>query len=138
MVVNKFRMKSNIMSFNLSSMGCRAAVLSVSLAMRVHHNSLDLISTPGQKELQVWATMHQLLNIISIFVKKVRILRWKGFYMPNFKRACEHFCIHAGGRTVIQAIKKPTVEQRGYRSFQYDYRFGNTSSSSVTLKPKDG
>ncbi|KAK9288683.1 hypothetical protein L1049_017146 [Liquidambar formosana] len=46
MVVNKFKMRSNIMSFNLSGMGCSAGVLSVALAqdlLRVHRNSLALI-----------------------------------------------------------------------------------------------
>ena len=46
MVVNKFRMRSNIMTFNLSSMGCSAGILSVSLAkdlLRVRRNSLAVI-----------------------------------------------------------------------------------------------
>ena len=46
MVVNKFRMRSNIMSFHLSGMGCSAGIISVSLAkdlLRVHRNSLALI-----------------------------------------------------------------------------------------------
>ena len=46
MVVNNFRMRSNIMSFNLSGMGCSAGIISMSLAkdlLRVHRNSLALI-----------------------------------------------------------------------------------------------
>ncbi|WJX27821.1 very-long-chain 3-oxoacyl-CoA synthase [Trifolium repens] len=46
MVVNKFKMRSNIMSFHLSGMGCSAGIIAVSLAknlLRVHRNSLALI-----------------------------------------------------------------------------------------------
>ncbi|KAF4362171.1 hypothetical protein F8388_010619 [Cannabis sativa] len=54
-------------------------------------------------------------------------------YVPNFKKAFEHFCIHAGGRAVIDALEdslrlnKEDVEA----SRMTLYRFGNTSSSSV-------
>ncbi|KAL2459660.1 putative 3-ketoacyl-CoA synthase 20 [Forsythia ovata] len=46
MVINKFRMRSNIMSFNLSGMGCSAGIISLGLAndlLRVHRNSLALV-----------------------------------------------------------------------------------------------
>ncbi|KAK2645730.1 hypothetical protein Ddye_020925 [Dipteronia dyeriana] len=46
MVVNKFIMRSNIMTFNLSGMGCSSGILSVSLAkdlLRVRRNSLAII-----------------------------------------------------------------------------------------------
>ncbi|KAG2305562.1 hypothetical protein Bca52824_034213 [Brassica carinata] len=46
MVINKFHMRSNIKSFNLSGMGCAAGILSVSLAndlLKVHRGSLALI-----------------------------------------------------------------------------------------------
>ncbi|CAI9771067.1 unnamed protein product [Fraxinus pennsylvanica] len=46
MVINKFKMRSNIMSFNLSGMGCSSGIISVGLAndlLRVHRNSLALV-----------------------------------------------------------------------------------------------
>lgn len=46
MVINKFQMRSNIMSFNLSGMGCSSGIISVGLAndlLRVHRNSLALV-----------------------------------------------------------------------------------------------
>ncbi|OMP01546.1 hypothetical protein COLO4_11790 [Corchorus olitorius] len=57
----------------------------------------------------------------------------KGSYVPNFKTAFEHFCIHAGGRAVIDAmednlrLQKEDIEA----SRMTLYRFGNTSSSSL-------
>ncbi|KAL7220710.1 hypothetical protein ACSBR2_013570 [Camellia fascicularis] len=44
-VVNEFNMRSNIMSFNLSGMGCNAGIGSVGLAkdlLRVHRDCLAL------------------------------------------------------------------------------------------------
>ncbi|KAK2992958.1 hypothetical protein RJ640_007340 [Escallonia rubra] len=46
MVINKFKMRSNIMGYNLSGMGCSAGIIAVGLAkdlLRAHPNSLALI-----------------------------------------------------------------------------------------------
>lgn len=46
LIVNKFAMRSNIMSFNLSGMGCSAGIISLGLAkdlLTVHRNSLALV-----------------------------------------------------------------------------------------------
>ncbi|KAK2993275.1 hypothetical protein RJ640_022114 [Escallonia rubra] len=46
MVINKFKMRSNIMGYNLSGMGCSARIIAVGLAkdlLRAHPNSLALI-----------------------------------------------------------------------------------------------
>ncbi|XP_057975993.1 3-ketoacyl-CoA synthase 7 [Malania oleifera] len=59
--------------------------------------------------------------------------RLKGIYVPDFRRAFEHFCIHAGGRAVIDAVEENLRLQKedGEASRMTLYRFGNTSSSSV-------
>ncbi|KAH0988696.1 hypothetical protein GBA52_000179 [Prunus armeniaca] len=41
----------------------------------------------------------------SVIRKKLLLLpSHKGTYMPNFKKALEHFCIHASGRGVLDGI----------------------------------
>ena len=54
-------------------------------------------------------------------------------YMPDFKKAADHFCIHAGGKAVIDGMEKtlkltPKLVEPS-RSTLYTY--GNTSSSSI-------
>jgi len=54
-------------------------------------------------------------------------------YIPEFKKAFDHFCIHAGGRAVIDGL------EQNFHLTPYDvepsratlYRYGNTSSSSI-------
>jgi len=54
-------------------------------------------------------------------------------YVPDFKRAVDHFCIHAGGRAVIDGIEKnlklELFHTEPSRAALRDY--GNTSSSSI-------
>ncbi|KAL3525151.1 hypothetical protein ACH5RR_013523, partial [Cinchona calisaya] len=54
-------------------------------------------------------------------------------YIPDFKLAFEHFCIHAGGRGVIDGIEKNIrlSEIHVEVSRMTLHRFGNTSSSSI-------
>ncbi|PON41070.1 Very-long-chain 3-ketoacyl-CoA synthase [Trema orientale] len=56
-----------------------------------------------------------------------------GLYVPNFRRAFKHFCIHAGGRAVIDALEDSLKlrKEDGEASRMTLYRFGNTSSSSI-------
>lgn len=70
----------------------------------------------------------------SLFCQKVWApARWKEIHTPNFKKAFEHFCIHAGGRAVIDAVENNLrlCNEDGEASRMTLYRFGNTSSSSV-------
>ncbi len=54
-------------------------------------------------------------------------------YIPDFKLAFEHFCIHTGGRGVIDAIEKQLELSLANvaPSRETLFRYGNTSSSSI-------
>jgi predicted naringenin-chalcone synthase len=54
-------------------------------------------------------------------------------YVPDFKKAIDHFCIHAGGRAVIDGIES-NLKLRDYHtepSRMTLLNYGNTSSSSI-------
>ncbi|CAD7962496.1 unnamed protein product [Amoebophrya sp. A25] len=54
-------------------------------------------------------------------------------YTPNFKKCIDHFCIHAGGRAVIEGVKKNLrlTDRDVEPSFETLRQWGNTSSSSI-------
>ncbi|KAL3525462.1 hypothetical protein ACH5RR_013834 [Cinchona calisaya] len=228
MVINKYKLRSNIKSFNLSGMGCSAGLISIDLArdlLQVCPNSYALIVsteiiTPNyykgneramllpnclfrmggaaillsnkrrernrakyrlvhavrthkgaddkaykcvyeqedpqgkvginlSKDLMVIAgealksnittigplvlpASEQLLFLFTLIGRKIFNPKWKP-YIPDFKQAFEHFCIHAGGRAVIDELQK-NLQLSGEHveaSRMTLHRFGNTSSSSL-------
>ncbi|PKI56453.1 hypothetical protein CRG98_023191 [Punica granatum] len=54
-------------------------------------------------------------------------------YIPNFKLALEHFCVHASGRAVLDELEKnlKLIHWHIKLSRMTPYMFGNTSSSSL-------
>ncbi|XP_010498362.1 PREDICTED: 3-ketoacyl-CoA synthase 4 [Camelina sativa] len=74
----------------------------------------------------------QILFFMTLVVKKLFNGKVKP-YIPDFKLAFEHFCIHAGGRAVIDELEKnlqlsPVHVEASRMTL---HRFGNTSSSSI-------
>jgi len=53
--------------------------------------------------------------------------------MPSFSKGIDHFCIHAGGRAVIEGVQKSLClrDEQMAPSFTALKEFGNTSSSSI-------
>ncbi|XP_048568529.1 3-ketoacyl-CoA synthase 6-like [Triticum urartu] len=74
----------------------------------------------------------QLMFAFSFVARKVVGWRVKA-YIPNFRTAFEHFCIHAGGRAVIDQLQKSfgLSDEQVEASRMTLHRFGNTSSSSL-------
>jgi 3-ketoacyl-CoA synthase len=54
-------------------------------------------------------------------------------YVPDFKQAFDHFCLHAGGRAVIEGLgtQLGLSQQQADPSSHALYWYGNTSSSSL-------
>lgn len=228
MVVNHYKLRGNIISYNLGGMGCSAGLLSIDLAkdlLQVHPNSYALVismenitlnwyfgndrsklvsnclfrmggaaillsnkrsdrrrskyqlvhtvrthkgaddkcfacvtqeeDSTGKigvslsKELMAVAgdalktnittlgplvlpMSEQLLFFATLIGKKVLKMKIKP-YIPDFKLAFEHFCIHAGGRAVLDELEKNLQLSDWHMepSRMTLYQFGNTSSSSL-------
>ncbi|PKA61308.1 3-ketoacyl-CoA synthase 11 [Apostasia shenzhenica] len=229
MIVNHYKLRQNVASYNLGGMGCSAGLIAVDLAkhlLQVHHNcyclvismenitlnwylgndrtmlvsnclfrvggaavllsnrrgdrrrskyqlvhtvrthkggddlsyrcvfqhedpagrvgvalSRDLMAVAGEALKTNITTLgplilpisEQLLFFLSLLARKV--LRMKGLrpYVPDFKLAADHFCVHAGGRGVLDELEKNLrlTERQMEPSRMTLFRFGNTSSSSL-------
>lgn len=74
----------------------------------------------------------QILFLITIIKRKLFHMKVRP-YIPNFKLAFKHFCIHAGGRAVLDELERSLELSEWHMepSRMTLYRFGNTSSSSL-------
>eukprot|EP01018_Ginkgo_biloba_P013009 Gb_10050 [translate_table: standard] len=74
----------------------------------------------------------QILFFGTLVARKLLQMKIKP-YIPDFKLAFEHFCIHAGGRAVLDELQKNLQLSDWHMepSRMTLHRFGNTSSSSL-------
>ncbi|KAF8377926.1 hypothetical protein HHK36_031314 [Tetracentron sinense] len=228
MIINKYKLRGNIRSFNLGGMGCSAGVIAIDLAknlLQVHRNTYAVVVSTenitqnwyfGNKKSMLipnclfrvggagvllsnklgdrWRAKYKLLHIVrthrgaddkafrcvyqeqddvgklgvslsknlmeiagealkinittlgplvlpiseqllflaTLVSKKLGNAKVKP-YIPDFKLAFDHFCVHAGGRAVIDELEKnlQLLPVHVEASRMTLHRFGNTSSSSI-------
>ncbi|XP_011026502.1 PREDICTED: 3-ketoacyl-CoA synthase 11-like [Populus euphratica] len=228
MVINHYKLRGNILSYNLGGMGCSAGLISIDLAkhlLQVHPNSYALVVSMenitlnwyfgndksmllsnclfrmggaavllSNKRSDWWRSKYQLVHTVrtskgaddkcfscvtqqedstgkvgvslskdlmavagdalktnittlgplvlpmseqllffaTLVGKKFFKMKLKP-YIPDFKLAFEHFCIHAGGRAVLDELENNLHLSDWHMepSRMTLYRFGNTSSSSL-------
>lgn len=81
-----------------------------------------LVLPPSEKILFALSFISQ-----KLFKKRVKL------YLPDFRTAFEHFCVHAGGRAMIDKVQSSLglSDEHVEASRMTLHRFGNTSSSSI-------
>ncbi|KAM3692803.1 hypothetical protein ACJW31_08G116400 [Castanea mollissima] len=190
MIINHYKLRRNIVSYNFGGMGCSAGLISIALAkdlLQVYPNSYALVGGAAillsnkssdrrrskyqlvhavrthkgaddkcfgfgvtlSKDLMAVAgnalktnittlgplvlpMSEQLLFFATLIGKKLFKMKVKP-YIPDFKLAFEHFCIHAGGRAVLDELEKNLQLSDWHMepSRMTLHRCGNTSSSSL-------
>ncbi|XP_020521585.1 3-ketoacyl-CoA synthase 6 isoform X2 [Amborella trichopoda] len=181
MVINKYKMRSNIKSFNLSGMGCSPSPISVNIArdlLQVHANayavvvSTEIVTpnwyTGNQRSMLLPNCLFRMGAATLLLSNRRRESRRAKYRLMHVVRthrgaddrayhcvfqeedvqrnvgislskdlmgiaAFEHFCIHAGGRAVIDELEKnlQLSPEHVEASRMTLHRFGNTSSSSL-------
>ncbi|KAL9410712.1 hypothetical protein AB3S75_044480 [Citrus x aurantiifolia] len=105
---------------------CRRQKLQLCLSTRgrvlkTHITALEPLVLPASKQLLF------LANSVARTIFKMKI----NPYVPDFKLAFEHFCVHVGGKAVLDEMeKKVQLSEWHMEPSMTLYRFGNTSSSS--------
>lgn len=99
-----------------------------------------LILVWTEQALVVWSVIARfVLKSLSKILLANKMEEWANSlptvkpYVPDFKGSIDHFCIHAGGRAVIDGIEKnmKLAHFHTEASRMTLYNYGNTSSSSI-------
>ncbi|EDR26861.1 3-ketoacyl-CoA synthase, putative [Entamoeba dispar SAW760] len=73
------------------------------------------------------------LYLIDMIQHKLNMKKKEDIFKPNFRETFQGFCIHAGGRAIIDGLQENLnlTDEDCMPSRAALYRFGNTSSSSI-------
>ncbi|KDO53954.1 hypothetical protein CISIN_1g041084mg [Citrus sinensis] len=88
--------------------------------LKTHITAFEPLVLPASKQLLF------LENSVARTIFKMKI----NPYVPDFKLAFEHFCVHVGGKAVLDEMEKKVQLSEWHMEPMTLYRFGNTSSSS--------
>lgn len=91
------------------------------------------LTTMGPYVLPITEQAKVVISLLAKFVMKKCFGKRFPVYVPDFKRGVDHFCIHAGGRAVIEGIEKNLSLEKYHSeaSRMTLLNYGNTSSSSI-------
>ncbi|KAI3899456.1 hypothetical protein MKW92_010154 [Papaver armeniacum] len=103
---------------------CKTLMEVAGLALKTNITTLGPLVLPISEQLRF---------ITTLVIKKLSKNPKLKTYIPDFKLAFEHFCIHAGGRAIIDEMEKNLNLSPAHvePSRMTLHRFGNTSSSSI-------
>ncbi|KAK9691930.1 hypothetical protein RND81_09G229700 [Saponaria officinalis] len=105
----------------------RSVVEVASEALKTNMSTLGPLVLPYSEQIRY------AINFLWNKFRPSTTSKKKATYVPNFKKAFDHFCIHAGGKAVIDGIKE--MLKLGDADVEASkmtlHRFGNTSSSST-------
>jgi len=95
--------------------------------MEKNLTTLGPLVLPYSEQAKVVVSLVKKFVMKKLFGKRVKL------YVPDFKRGVDHFCIHAGGRAVIDGIEKNMKLEKFHSepSRMALLNYGNTSSSSI-------
>jgi 3-ketoacyl-CoA synthase len=98
-------------------------VLHVTEALQINLRKLGILVLPYSEQFKY---------LISLFRRKFLKQPIKQ-YIPDFKKAFHHYCIHAGGRAILDAMEQhlSLKKQHILPSRATLWCFGNTSSASI-------
>ncbi|KAG6763625.1 hypothetical protein POTOM_031053 [Populus tomentosa] len=129
-VVNRYKMRSNVKTFNLSGMGCSASIVAIDL---VQHLFKRLLNALHKQQCFKTSSYLQIETCRALFTANLRVLlpkllplseQLRYVYVSrqqnktkrnslqemgaglNLKTGVDHFCVHPGGRAIIDEAGK--------------------------------